>query len=114
MRPAEWVFAHLHFLTSQQRSEHELGYVFGQRSNCCEDQRGRSTQEHSYRQRLIGSLRFLVMEAAALLNLPMQSRRPFVIDLHTVNTKIVLFGGRIFGVNKRKGDKRPAILLPCS
>src|SRR5258705_11298847 len=112
MRPAEWIFAPLHFLTRQQRSEHVLGYVFRQRSNCCEDQCGRSPQKHSYRQRLIGSLRFPIMEAAALLNLPMQSRRTFVIDLHTVNTKIVLFGGGIFGVNKREGNKRPAILLP--
>src|SRR5688572_19490453 len=86
---------HLQFLTGEQRGEHELRHVFRQRRNRCEDQRRWTTQKHRHRQRLIQLLRLVIMKPAALLDLPMQSSRTRVVDLHTIDAEIVFSGERV-------------------
>src|SRR6185369_1197754 len=113
-RGAEWIPRHFEFFPAEQRGEHEFGHVFRQRRNRRQDQRGWSTEKHSYRKRPAKALGLVVMKATALLNLPMQSRRTCIVDLHSVDAEIVLLRDRIFSVDQRQGDKRTTILLPCS
>src|ERR1041385_3146869 len=81
---AEWIAGRLQFLSGKQRCEHQLRHVFRQRSDSGENQRWWSTKKHSHRQWLIETLRFRIMKPAACLNLPMQSGRALVIDLHAI------------------------------
>ena len=52
------------------------------------------------------------MKAAALLNLPVQTGRLRVVDLHSVDAEVVLSRDRILGVDERQRDERPAVFLP--
>ena len=52
------------------------------------------------------------MKASAFLNLPMQSGRRLVINLHAINAEVVLLRQRVFCVNQRQSDKWPTVFLP--
>ena len=58
-----------------ERGEHQLGHVLGQRRDGREDERGRPAKKHRDRQRLFARLGDLVVEAAALADLPVHARR---------------------------------------
>src|SRR6185369_3681008 len=65
-----------------------------------------------YRKRLAKALGLVVVKATALLDLPVQSRGMGVVDLHSVDAKVVLPGDRVLSVDQRQSDKRTAVLLP--
>ena len=49
---------------------------------------------------------------ATLVALPMHAGGSSIVDLHAINTEIVLFGDRIFGVNERQRDEGAPVFLP--
>src|ERR1051325_5860386 len=52
------------------------------------------------------------MKPSTLLNLPVQTRRSRVINLHAVDAQIVFLRRWVFGVHQRQGDERPAVFVP--
>src|SRR5688572_19722520 len=104
--------SHLQFLTLQQRREHQLRNVFRQRRNRRYQQRRRSAEKDSDRQRLAQLFRRSIMKPAALLNLPMQTGSFGVVNLHAIDAQIVLLRSRMFRVNQRQRDEWPAVFLP--
>src|SRR5918993_4624720 len=65
-----WVAGHLQFLTCEQRRKDQLRYIFRQRCNRCEDQRGWPTQKHGHWKRLLEAFGLAVVKPATLLDLP--------------------------------------------
>src|SRR5262249_40902283 len=111
-RLAQRISRQLEFLPGKQRRKHELRHVFRQRRNRSEDERRWPTKKHGHRQRLTEKLSFVIMKAAAFLNLPVQSGRMRIVDLHPVNAEIVLFSYRMLGVDQRQSDEWTTIFLP--
>src|SRR5689334_16443768 len=98
------ILRELEFLSGEQGSQHQLGHVFGQRRDRREYQRRWSTEKNRHRQRLIETLSLVIMKPAAFLNLPVQPGGVRVVDLHPIDTGIMLFGLGMFSVDERQGD----------
>src|SRR6185503_1836198 len=109
---AERVTRHFEFLSGKQRGKYELGDVFRQRSDRSENERRWSTEKNRYRQRLIETLCFRVMKAAAFLNLPVQPGRVRIVDLDAIDAEIVFLRDRVFSVDQRQRDEWSTVFLP--
>ena len=55
---------------------------------------------------------FLIMKAAAFLNLPVKSGVISIVDLNSINAQVVLLCYWMLGVNKWKSDEWSTIFLP--
>src|SRR5881275_3124300 len=78
-------FNHSNLLASEQGGEHKFRHVFRERSNCRKNQSGRAAEENCYGKRLTQLLGFVIMKAAAFVNLPVQARRARIVNLHTIH-----------------------------
>src|SRR4051812_48922712 len=112
MSCADWILRHAELLSAEQRGKNQLRHVFRQRSDCGNNQRRRAAKKHGDRQRLIQSFGFVIVKAAALLNLPVQPGCRFVKNLHSINAEVMLLRYRMFGVDQRQRNEWPAIFLP--
>ena len=77
-------------LAEEERGDEKLGHALGQRRDRREDERGRTAEEDRERQRRAPRLGFVVVEPAALRDLPVDARRPRVVDLHAVDAEVRL------------------------
>ncbi len=104
---------HAQPLARDERRQHQLGDVLGQRRNRRENQRGRSAEKHGRRQRLSLLLRDGVVKAAALPDLPVHPRRLAVVHLQPVHAEVVALAGGMLRVDERQRDKRAAVFGPA-
>src|SRR5437763_5865666 len=98
--PTERIAPHLEFLSGKKRRKHQLRHVLRQRRNRGKNERRWSTEKHSRRQRLIQTLGFVIVKAAAFLDLPVKSGCVSVVDLHAIDAQVVFFCDRIFCVDQ--------------
>ena len=54
------------------------------------------------------------MKAPAFLNLPVQSGGVRIVNVHAINAEVVFLRHRMFGIDQRQRNKRPAVFLPGS
>jgi hypothetical protein len=77
--------AALETTAGDERGEHQLGHVLGQRRDRGEDERRRPAEEDGHGQALTPALGHRVVEAAALADLPVHPGRPLVVDVEAVD-----------------------------
>jgi hypothetical protein len=61
---------------------------------------------------LVHAFGFVVMKAAALVNLPVYAGRLGVMPLYAIHAEVVFAVRRMFRIDKRAGEKRAAVFLP--
>ena len=76
-------------LAGDQRGQHQLRHVLGQRRDRGQDQRRRAAEEHGHRQRLAARFGDRVVKAAALADLPVHAGRARVVDLQAIHAEVV-------------------------
>jgi hypothetical protein len=104
---------HANLLARQHGGQDQLGHVLGERRDGREYQRGRAAEEHRDGERLSGGLGLVVVEAAALVYLPVHPRRARVEALHAVHAEVVLGRRGVLGVDEREREEGASVLLPC-
>ena len=96
-----------------QRRQHQLRHVLGQRRDGRQDQRRRSAEEHRDRQVGAARLRRRVVEAAALADLPVQAGAAAIVHVEPVHAEVVPGAIRRLGVDERQRHERAAVLRPA-
>ncbi len=100
-------------LAGDQRSQHQLGHVLGERRDGRENQRRRPAEEHGGRQRLVRRFRQRVVEAAALADLPVHAGGGGIVHVQPVDRQVVAVAAGMFGVDERQRHERAAVLGPA-
>ena len=95
-----------------QRRQQQFRHVLGQRRDRRQDQRRRPAEEDRDRQRLAPLLGQLVVEAAALADLPVHARLRRAVHVHPVHPEVVAVPVRMLRVDERQRHERPAVLGP--
>ena len=110
--PTPWIIGHGQLFSLQQRGEHELGNIFRQRRNGGEHQGRRSADIQGHGQGLVVALGNVIMETAALVDLPVDAGGGIVIALDAIHAQVVTEPLRVFGIDKGQGDKGAAVRMP--
>ena len=101
-----------HLAALQQRGQHQLGHVLGQRTDRRQDQRRGAAHQQGEGQGPALPLGGVVVEAAPLLYLPVHAEGALVVPLHAVHAEVVVAGFRVLGVDQGEGDEVAAVLGP--
>ena len=99
-------------LALEQRGQQQFGKILGQGSDGGQHEGRGAADEDDQRQRLAALLGHVVVEAAALLDLPVDAGGGVVVALNAVHPQVVVAGVGVFGVDQRQGDEVAAILGP--
>ena len=104
---------HLELPAEEERRDEELGHALGQRRDRPEDERGRPAEEDRERERLSLRLGGVVVEPAALADLPVDARRARAVDLDPVHPEVRLAGLLgVFRIDERQREERSAVSGP--
>ena len=101
-----------HLAALQQRGQHQLGHVLGQRTDGRQDQRRGAAHEQGEGQGPALPLGRVVVKAAPLLDLPVHAEGVPVVPLHAVHAEVVVAGPGVLGVDQGEGDEVAAVLGP--
>ena len=112
--PSIGILRHRQLAAQNERSDHQLRQMLRHWSDSSSDQRRRSAEEYADGQLFIAQFRLMVMEASALMNLPVHAGRGSSKYLHPVHTEIMLLGmERMLRIYERQCNKRTAVILPA-
>ena len=100
-------------LPGDERGQHQLGNVLGQRRHRGQHDRRRPAQQGGDGEVTAHGLGRRVMEAAALADLPVHARRARSMDLHPVDPEVVAAAARVLGVDEGQGHEGAAVLRPA-
>ena len=108
---------HRELLPEEERGHEELGQPFGQRRDRREDEGGRAAEEDREREGLAACLGLVIVETAALPDLPVDARRFRTVDLDAVHPEIRLPPGGsadrgMLGVDQGQRQEGPAVFRP--
>ncbi len=104
---------HFKLPACQYGCQHQLRHVFGQGRNRRQNQGRRAAEKYCDGKPLARSFRLVVVKAPAFMDLPVQSGRLRIVQLHAIHTEIMLVCDGMLCVDERQGDERPAVFLPC-
>ena len=109
----ERIFEDADFFSGEHGGEDEFGHVFGERRDCREYERGRAAEKNGHGKRLSECFGLVVVEAAALVYLPVHAGGLRVEALHSVDAEVVSARRGVLGVDERQREEGAAVLLPC-
>ena len=108
-----WTVGKSQPLAANERGQYQFWHVLGQWCDGRQDEGGWPAKKHSDRQRVAARLRDVIVESAALSDLPVHAGRPLTVDVQPVHPEVVAAAVGMLRKHQREGDERTAVVGPC-